>query len=155
MDQGGFSPHPDSVLKGPRFSVCQNQPRVADMSFIWVSILPHVIGGPVWAQKFVQDLPSQEDLLADGGPGDWKLEQLVTDARTAIWDDGDDSIMLRQDDIRRIDGDKVDFSRDLQIELTNRLELEASYQGARTWIENRFKTSQQVHFSMHYCTLRN
>jgi hypothetical protein len=155
MDRCGFSRHPDSVLNGPRFSVRQNQPRVADMSFLWVGILPHVIGGPIWARKFVQDLPSQEELRADGAPGDWELEQLVRDARKAIWDDGEDSIRLRHHDILKVDGDKVGFSSDLQTELVNRLETEASFQGALTWIENRFKTSQQVHFSMHYCTLRN
>jgi hypothetical protein len=155
MDGGGFSRHLDSVLNGPRFSVHQNQPRVADMSFLWVGILPHVIGDPVWAQKFVQDLPSQQELLADGAPGDWDLEQLVKDARKAIWDGGEDSITLRHQDILTVDGDKVDFSSDLQIELDNRLSMETSFRGAVTWIQNRFKASQQVHFSMHYCTLRN
>ena len=157
MDEGGFSRHTVSVIGGPRFYGTMNKPTRPRTSFLWRSIIVHAIGTPAWADKFVQALPSQAEMQADGADAEGSLEDLVTDARTAIWENGGNCIHLNKDHIRKLDDGTVYFGTAFQDGLIERLEGKASYDWAQRWIQSRFdkattRNLRQVHFPMHYRT---
>ena len=152
MDQGSFSRDTASIIHGQRFSGHRNRPGPPTTSFLWVSIILHAIGDPAWAEKYVQTLPSQEDMQSDGATGQCSLEELVRDVRAAIWENGDECIHLNTDDITERRG-CVYFTKAYQDKLIQCLQDKRSYAWVAAWIQTRYNTGvsrAQVHFPMHY-----
>ena len=139
VNNGKYGRWTQGVIDGPRIVGNRNHREPPPISFLLGPIILNAIGPPQWATGFVPDLPSQEELTADGAPEGLVLEHLVAAVKRIIWGDGPDTVPLCEKDILRKRGN-VYFSRHFQNKLIERLERdeESSYAEVMIWIQTRF-----------------
>jgi hypothetical protein len=123
-------------------------------SFLWVTIILHAISGSHWAEQFVQALPPNDEMHADGAPAGWTLNDLVVAVNTAIF--GDEArLRLTAADITTRQGGFVYFNPAFQQQLSECLQDDPAYIGAQAWMLARFDRARnivEVRYSMHCCT---
>jgi hypothetical protein len=148
VDGGGYMPHTTCLLQEQSISFRRGVARVPDMSFVWIRIILHAIGGEAWAETFVHALPSVDAMWNDGAPRDWRIGQLVDDVGKVIFEHK--LVLLTRDDIQNVNG-MVYFCKTFQEKLMGRLRGEASFVGVQAWMQARFeraRITQQVHLPM-------
>ena len=153
MDRGYFTRATLSIIDAPRLDGSRNNPKPAKTSTLWVSMILHAMGEREWAEQYVQALPSPEEMHDDGARVGSCLVELVTAVRDAIWNNGIESIHLKQDDFRKVAG-SVYITEAYQNKLIRCLEEKPSYEWVEAWIQSRYEKAKearaQVHFPMHY-----